>query len=244
MVGLQLNVSVFAIKHYAIYVRILEFQSRSQPVFANTSKYFQNKPLFQKALVSSFSKIMNSIEGKGSVPDLLSSFCDRILKKGEKLNEAETENFLERVVKLFMYLQDKDMFGEIFRNQLAKRLLNEKSNSDELERSMIGKLKIACGAQFTAKLEGMMNDLAIGKDHQKKYDERKQREDLKHLPDFGVQILTTYHLSKNLSPRTFLVFMANPIIFFDFLVRVHSWYLWKIHFLNFRDFHYRVYINM
>ena len=52
MVGLQLNVSVFAIKHYAIYVRILEFQSRSQPVFANNRyaiyqvQYRMTQPIF------------------------------------------------------------------------------------------------------------------------------------------------------------------------------------------------------
>ena len=32
---------------------------------------------------------------------------------------------------------------------------------------MIGKLKHRCGAQFTGKMEGMMNDLAVGLDHQK-----------------------------------------------------------------------------
>jgi hypothetical protein len=35
MVGLQLNVSIVAIKQYAIYVRILRFQGRSRPIFAN-----------------------------------------------------------------------------------------------------------------------------------------------------------------------------------------------------------------
>lgn len=29
-----------------------------------------------------------------------------------------------------------------------------------------GKLKLRCGSQFTSKMEGMMNDLAIGGDHE------------------------------------------------------------------------------
>ena len=49
--------------------------------------------------------------------------------------------------------QDKDFFGEIHKNFLAKRLLNNRSKSDDLEKSMIGHLKIECGAQFTQPLE-------------------------------------------------------------------------------------------
>ena len=36
----------------------------------------------------------------------------------------------------------------IFRNQLAKRLLNQRSASDEMERLMIGKLKLRCGYRY------------------------------------------------------------------------------------------------
>ena len=34
-----------------------------------------------------------------------------------------------------------------------------------MERLMISKLKSKCGAQFTAKMEGMLNDLSIGAEH-------------------------------------------------------------------------------
>jgi hypothetical protein len=36
----------------------------------------------------------------------------------------------------------------IFRNQLAKRLLNQRSASDEMERLMIGKLKLRCDYRY------------------------------------------------------------------------------------------------
>jgi cullin 1 len=51
------------------------------------------------------------------------------------------------------------------RYRLARRLLNLRSASDDMERLMISKLKSKCGAQFTAKMEGMLNDLAIGTEH-------------------------------------------------------------------------------
>ena len=34
---------------------------------------------------------------------------------------------------------------------------------------MIGKLKMRCGAQFTSKMEGMMNDLSIGAEHKQDF---------------------------------------------------------------------------
>jgi hypothetical protein len=50
--------------------------------------------------------------------------------------------------------------------QLAKRLLLQRSASDDAERSMIAKLKLKCGAQFTSKLEGMVTDMNLSQDHQ------------------------------------------------------------------------------
>ena len=74
-------------------------------------------------------------------------------------SEAQLEENLDKAVQLFSYLTDKDLFSEIYRNQLAKRLLNQRSKSDDAERSMISKLKLRCGAQFTGKMEGMVTDL-------------------------------------------------------------------------------------
>ena len=54
----------------------------------------------------------------------------------------QMEEYLEKTVQMFSYLTDKDLFAEIYRNQLAKRLLNQRSASDEMERLMIGKLKL------------------------------------------------------------------------------------------------------
>ena len=91
------------------------------------SNQFSGHSLFQKALKDSFVEIVNKDVGKYRTADLLSSSCDRILKTGstEKFSDNEAEEYLEKVVKLFSYLTDKDLFAEIYRNQLAKRLLNQ-----------------------------------------------------------------------------------------------------------------------
>lgn len=53
---------------------------------------------------------------------------------------------------MYLHKSIKDLFAEIYRNQLSKRLLNQRSASDDMERVMIGKLKLRCGAQFTTRV--------------------------------------------------------------------------------------------
>ncbi len=158
-----------------------EKESPNDPTFVNlllalhdryktfVSEQFDGNPLFQKALKEAFEVFVNHNVGKYSNAELLSTYCDRLLRSGgggpsEKLSDSQIEESLEKVVQIFSYLADKDLFSEIYRNMLAKRILNKKSASDDAEKSMIAKLKLRCGAQFTSKMEGMINDLNMGAD--------------------------------------------------------------------------------
>lgn len=95
------------------------------------------------------------------------------------------------MVRLFSYLTDKDMFAEYYKKQLAKRLLLQRSASDDAERSMIAKLKLKCGAQFTSKLEGMVTDINLSQDIQTAFSEWMEAKALKLEVDLSVQVLTT-----------------------------------------------------
>ena len=151
---------------------------------------FASHHLFQKALKNSFEEIINNDVGQFSNAELMSTFCDRVLKSGgQKLSETEVEQSLDRIVQLFSFLTDKDLFAEIYRNQLAKRLLNQRSASDDAEKLMIAKLKVQCGTQFTSKMEGMLNDLAVGSDQKSEFDARMSQQG--SSLSFGVQVLTT-----------------------------------------------------
>ena len=106
---------------------------------------------------SAFDVILNKNVPRSTITnaEMLGAYCDRLLKtgSGDTRSDEQTERMLKDIVQLFSYLQDKDFFGEIHKNYLAKRLLNNRSKSDDLEKSMIGHLKIECGAQFTQPLE-------------------------------------------------------------------------------------------
>jgi len=49
---------------------------------------------------------------------------------------------LDKTILLFRFLQDKDVFERYYKQHLAKRLLLNKSVSDDFEKSMISKLKV------------------------------------------------------------------------------------------------------
>jgi len=151
---------------------------------------FDGHSLFQKSLKDAFVETVNKNVGNFTNAELMSTYCDRVLKSVEKLNETEVEENLDKVVQLFSYLTDKDLFAEIYRNQLAKRLLNQRSLSSDAEKSMIAKLKMQCGTHFTSKIEGMLADLAVGSDQKNEFVERLKRNDKVKL-DFSVQVLTT-----------------------------------------------------
>ena len=149
---------------------------------------FHADTMFQKSLKEAFETFVNrELADKVSTAALMSSFCDRLLKRSsEKLSEEVVEELLTKLVDLFSFLSDKDDFVEIYRNQLAKRLLGDLSASDDAEKSLIQKLKMKCGSNFTSKLEGMVTDLALSSDMQREFTPTSP------LPfELGVSVLTT-----------------------------------------------------
>jgi hypothetical protein len=62
------------------------------------NQQFERNSLFHKALKEAFVEFVNKDVGRYKNADLMSSFCDRILKKGgEKLSDEEVEDNLEKV---------------------------------------------------------------------------------------------------------------------------------------------------
>lgn len=92
---------------------------------------------------------------------------------------------------LFRFLQEKDVFERFYKQHLGRRLLSNKTVSDDLEKNMISKLKVCwrtcqssqhrsfgisfttccpslssspqaeCGCLYTSKMEGMFRDMSI-----------------------------------------------------------------------------------
>lgn len=149
---------------------------------------FNNDKTFQNALNSSFEYFINL---NGRSPEFISLFVDDKLRKGLKgVSEEDVEVVLDKVMMLFRYLQEKDVFEKYYKQHLAKRLLSGKTVSDDAERSLIVKLKTECGYQFTSKLEGMFTDMKTSQDTMQGFYATLGAE-LADGPNLVVQVLTT-----------------------------------------------------
>lgn len=106
---------------------------------------YKNDFLFSEALDRALSKIINSIQEnqQSKASEYLSEYCDKLLKKSCKgLSEAEIDRKLSQSIKIFNYIDDKDIFHEIYQRKLAKRLIFRLTQSTDGEEGMINKLKV------------------------------------------------------------------------------------------------------
>ncbi|WJX65599.1 Cullin-3A [Trifolium repens] len=159
---------------------------------------FNNDKTFQNALNSAFEYFINL---NARSPEFISLFVDDKLRRGLKgVGEEDVEIVLDKVMMLFRYLQEKDMFEKYYKQHLAKRLLSGKTVSDEAERSLIVKLKTECGYQFTSKLEGMFTDMKTSYDMMQGFLACHGAE-LGDSPTLSVQVLTTGSWPTQSSPQ-------------------------------------------
>lgn len=91
---------------------------RACRIIANS---FNNDKTFQNVLNHSFESFINLSQRS---PEYISLFMDDKLRRGLKsMNEDDVEGVLDKVMMLFRYLQEKDVFEKYYKQHLAKRLL-------------------------------------------------------------------------------------------------------------------------
>ncbi|CAK8533522.1 unnamed protein product [Lathyrus sativus] len=175
--------------------RLLDLKDKYDKVITMA---FNNDKTFQNALNSAFEYFINL---NARSPEFISLFVDDKLRRGLKgVGEEDVEIVLDKVMMLFRYLQEKDVFEKYYKQHLAKRLLSGKTISDEAERSLIVKLKTECGYQFTSKLEGMFTDMKTSYDMMQGFLAFHGAE-LGDSPTLSVQVLTTGSWPTQSSPQ-------------------------------------------
>jgi len=179
---------------------------------------FKNEKRAQKDLKDAFEEFLNrDVKAVAN----LASYVDEVLKVGAKIaTEVDIEKKLDQVIVIFKFLTNKDLFECYHKQFLCKRLLNNKSISEEMEKLMIAKLKSECGQQFTSKIEGMLLDMNLSKEIMESY---KKTEYFSSCPiEMDVCNLTSSHWSlKTDSP------IAVPAVISDGQGRFTAYYIEK-----------------
>ncbi|KAJ1913497.1 ubiquitin ligase (cullin) of SCF [Tieghemiomyces parasiticus] len=151
---------------------------------------FQNNSAFVVELDNACTDFINRnvvCKPGGAVrsPELLARYADALLRRGAGKPPAagevtaasgedagkQREARLKDLMTVFKYIDDKDVFQKYYAKMLAKRLVNGTSASEEAEGSMIVMLKVACGHEYTFKLQRMFTDINLSRELMEGFEE-------------------------------------------------------------------------
>lgn len=172
---------------------VLKLKDKYDKVWASC---FNRDLVIQTAMTKSFSQFINMF---APASEYVSLFIDDNLRRGIRgKTESEVEEVLEKAVTLIRYLTDKDMFERYYQKHLAKRLLHSKSESYDVEKSMISRMKQELGNQFTSKFEGMFKDMQMSseltsnyRDHMREVAGDDDDADDRKQPELSISVLTS-----------------------------------------------------
>ena len=98
-------------------------------------------------------------------PHYIAAYCDNEFKRGFKgVSEAEINDKLDALIKLFRCLHGRDVFIKAYTRLLSQRLLDKTYLSIDSEKVMLQKLKVECGYYTVNKISQMLTDLDLSKD--------------------------------------------------------------------------------
>ena len=96
---------------------------------------FSNQMMFQKARDNAFMDFMND---QVYTPTYMAQYTDVLLRQGLKGKADDTvDGILSAIIRLFCCLHGRDFFLKAYESELAQRLLNKNSISNEHEELMI-----------------------------------------------------------------------------------------------------------
>ncbi|KAL1931391.1 hypothetical protein VTP01DRAFT_9533 [Rhizomucor pusillus] len=192
--------------------QLLELHSKYYNI---NQQVFSADPLFTAAVDKAFRTIINDTQTNSSAngPETLARYCDMMLRKNtgkkeiahatadskkkgvlrkpvQESEETDPEGKLVRMITLFKYVDDKDIFQKFYSRMLAKRLIYSTSSSEEMESNMINRLKEICGVEYTSKLNKMFTDMSLSNDLNAAFKEFLKQNAEKLNVGFEIQVLT------------------------------------------------------
>jgi len=131
-------------KNEVLIAQLIEMRER---VVNMWTKSMNKDPNIDITLKFGFEKIVN-IDNR--VAKALVQYIDEMFKKDFKtISEADLNDRIDKVIQIFRYLNEKDVFEGFYKNSFAKRLLDQRHINDDIERTIVLKLKQECGFHFT-----------------------------------------------------------------------------------------------
>ena len=124
------------IKNEVLVIKLIELRERLIEIWTRSMNKDQNIDLTIKF---AFEKIVNHDQ---RVAKALVTYLDEMFKKDFKtITEVDLNDRVDKIIQIFRYLNEKDVFEGFYKNSFAKRLLEQRHVNDEVERVIVLKLK-------------------------------------------------------------------------------------------------------
>ncbi|KAH8180040.1 cullin family protein [Sarocladium implicatum] len=162
---------------------------------------FQDDLIVHSSITKSFTDFINMFHRDA---EYVSLFIDDTLRRGIKgRTEAEVDQQLEKAINLIRFIQDRDLFQTYYQRHLGRRLLQGKSESHDVEKQMLSRMKQELGQNFTSKFEGMFRDLETSDELTTRYrDHIRMAGDGSKTVDLIINVLTTNYWPPEIMGRT------------------------------------------
>eukprot|EP00906_Rhabdomonas_costata_P002220 RCo003522 len=175
---------------------VMELQVRYEEML---STRFEKCLVFSTAMKTGFETFINVTmyrevkedkKVKSFFAEILPTFCDVLLKKEQPSSEQFAAK-LDGIMGIFSRISDKQLFEEVYRRQLSKRLLITKTDSDQAdhEREILARLQVAMGSAYVSKMTEMINDLENSRKLQGEFLEECRSIQVALGLDLSVQVL-------------------------------------------------------
>jgi cullin-4 len=166
---------------------LLQLQSRLQKLLSNlphAAEHCALKHVWEDVVNPSTDSDTNA------VAEALAKYVDAYMKDAKK--QQPESNWASNIISgIFCYLQAKDVFEAFYKKDLAKRLLWNRIVSMDVERNFVSLLKAECGAGYTAKMEGMFQDMDWSRETMTRYKQSTYQDGPNDQLEMDIQVLTT-----------------------------------------------------
>ena len=192
------------VKNEEFVTKMIDLRERVSSV---QNRAMQKDTQIDMTIKMAFEKVVNV---NNRTAKALVFYLDEMLKKDFKnIQEAELAERLDKVIHIFRYLLDKDVFEGFYVSSFAKRLLEQRQICEEAETALVLKLKEECGCQFTQRLEVMFKDMKMSDELCQEFKSNPASESLEI--DFSVKVLTQGHWPNDQKDAQFFQQLPNEI---------------------------------
>ncbi|TKR87745.1 hypothetical protein L596_012097 [Steinernema carpocapsae] len=140
------------LKFYSDYYDVVDRAFKSDNGFRSFFEKACRHVVNNNCITKKFPRFSKSAE-------LLARYVDMMLRKGGNKDNEDIETVFDRVMSVFVLIEDKDNYQKYYNKFLARRLLADLSVNDDSENGMISRMKQACGHDYTHVAVKMYTDI-------------------------------------------------------------------------------------